>query len=208
MSKRALKKYLSELSKPGLEEQVLDLYERFPAVKKYYNFTFNPKEDQMIAEAKAKIANEYFPVRRKRPRARRSTAQKYIKNFRTLHMQEGLVADLMWYNLETAQKFSARRNVPDAFYKSMLNSFKEAVQFTILNALVPEYRERMERVYKEIHRQNWLWIEDFDRVWDDVSQEFNDNVNQEFKDNVNQEFNSWLTLSTNVTSSSAESIPA
>ena len=166
MSKRALKKYLKELPKEGLEEQVLELYEKFPAVKKYYDFTFNPKEDKMIADAKARIANEYFPLKRRRPRARRSTAQKFIKHFRTLHMQEGLVADLMWYNLETAQRFSAGRNVPDSFYKSMLNSFKEAVQYTIHHGLKVVFADRMRAVYREVIAQGWPLEEEFHRVWD------------------------------------------
>ena len=54
MSKRALKKYLTELNKEQLEEQVLDLYQRFKEVKSYYNFVFNPKEDKLLEEAKVR----------------------------------------------------------------------------------------------------------------------------------------------------------
>ncbi|MGS0528204.1 DUF6155 family protein [Zobellia nedashkovskayae] len=81
MSKRKLKKYLNEIDKDAIEEQLLDLYDRFPEVKEYYNFIFNPKEDKLVQEAKTKISNEYFPVRRRRPKARRSVAQKFIKHF-------------------------------------------------------------------------------------------------------------------------------
>lgn len=166
MSKRILKKYLAELPKEALEEQVLDLYERFSPVKTYYDFVFNPKEEKMLHEAKTKIHNEYFPVKRRRPRARRSVAQKYIRHFLTLGMQEALIADLMWYNLETAQKFSSSRNVPAAFYRSMLNSFTEAVQFTVHQSLLPEFRERMHAVYAEVFRQQWPLKEDFERIWE------------------------------------------
>jgi len=41
MSKRALKKYLKELDKEDLEEQIIDLYERLDEVKVFYNFVFN-----------------------------------------------------------------------------------------------------------------------------------------------------------------------
>ena len=61
----------------------MDLYVRFPTVKAYYDFVFNPKEDKLIQEAKTKISNEYFPLKRKRPKARRSVAQKLIKHFKT-----------------------------------------------------------------------------------------------------------------------------
>ncbi len=99
MSKRALKKYLTELKKKELEEQLMDLYARFPVVKEYYDFIFNPKEDKMVQEAKAKISNEYFPLKRRRPKARRSVAQKYIKHFIKLGVEPHLIADVMLYNL-------------------------------------------------------------------------------------------------------------
>ena len=47
MSKTALKKYLAGLKKKDLELQILDLYGRFPVVKTYYDFVFNPKEEKL-----------------------------------------------------------------------------------------------------------------------------------------------------------------
>ena len=41
MSKRAFKKYIKELDKEDLEEQIMDLYERFDDVRVFYNFVFN-----------------------------------------------------------------------------------------------------------------------------------------------------------------------
>ena len=38
MSKRALQQYLSELNKEQLEEQIIELYEKFSPVKVYYNW--------------------------------------------------------------------------------------------------------------------------------------------------------------------------
>lgn len=166
MSKRALKKYLTELKKKELEEQLMDLYTRFPVVKEYYDFIFNPKEDKMVQEAKAKISNEYFPLKRRRPKARRSVAQKYIKHFIKLGVEPHLIADVMLYNLEIAQTFSQNKNVPDAFYKSMLNSFKEMVQFVSLNALLPNYKDRLIKVYETTQEQDWVFSEGFSRALD------------------------------------------
>ncbi|MDO6820299.1 DUF6155 family protein [Zobellia sp. 1_MG-2023] len=166
MSKRKLKKYLSEIDKDAIEEQLLDLYERFPQVKEYYNFIFNPKEDKLVQEAKTKISNEYFPVRRKRPRARRSVAQKFIKHFIKLGVDPHLIADVMLYNLEIAQVFEKDRNTPDAFYKSMMNSFTEAVQFISINGLLSEYKERIVKIYTITQEQNWQFNEGFSRALD------------------------------------------
>lgn len=166
MSKRALQKYLADLKKKALEEQILDLYQRFPLVKEYYDFVFNPKEDKLIQEAKTKISNEYFPLKRKRPKARRSVAQKYIKHYNKLGVEPHLVADVMLFNLEIAQSFSADRNVPDAFYKSMANSFKEAVQFISVNGLLSDFKERIIRIYRTTEEQNWLFEDEFSRALD------------------------------------------
>ena len=166
MSKRALKKYLTELKKKELEEQLMDLYTRFPVVKEYYDFIFNPKEDKMVQEAKAKISNEYFPLKRRRPKARRSVAQKYIKHFIKLGVEPHLIADVMLYNLEIAQTFSLDKNVPDAFYKSMLNSFNEMVQFVSLNALLPNFKDRLIKVYETTQEQDWAFSEGFSRALD------------------------------------------
>lgn len=154
------------MPREALQEQVIDLYERFPQVKKFYDFAFNPKEDKLLQEAKFKISNEYFPVRRKRPRARRSVAQKYIRQFRTLGMAPYLVADLMLYNLETAQLFARDRRVPQAFYKSMLNSFTEATQYISQQELLPEFKSRIATVYNGIREGQWPLMEGFNRALD------------------------------------------
>ncbi len=166
MSKRALKKYLSSLKKKDLEAQILDLYHRFPVVKEYYDFAFNPKEEKLVQEAKIKIANEYFPVKRKRARARRSVAQKYIKRFLVLGVDAVLIADVMLYNIEIAQSFSSEKNVPDAFYKSMLNSFTEATHHIALHGILPEFKTRILKVYHSAQEQDWPLIEGFSRALD------------------------------------------
>ncbi|MEJ1221939.1 DUF6155 family protein [Sediminicola sp. 1XM1-17] len=166
MSKRALKKYLADLKQEELSDQLLDLYERFPVVKEYYDFVFNPKEDKMVQEAKVKIANEYFPVKRKRPKARRSVAQKFIKHFLKLGVEPQLIADVMLYNVEIAQAFSADKNVPEAFYKSMLNSFTEAVQYVAINALLPDFKERIVKVFQATQNQKWPNEDEFSRALD------------------------------------------
>ena len=168
MSKRALKTYLAQLSKADLEVQLLDLYNRFPEVKTYYDFVFNPKEEKLVQEAKAKISNEYFPLKRKRPKARRSVAQKFIKHFFKLGMEPHLIADVMCFNLEIAQTFEEERNVPDAFYKSMLNSFTELIQYTSVQGLLPNFKGRIVKIYTITQDKNWLYEEDFSKALDIV----------------------------------------
>lgn len=99
MSKRKLKQYLESLSKKELEEQVLELHDRLKEVKTFYSFVFNPKEEKMLDEAKFKVYKEYFPPGKRKPKKRRSVAQKIIKEFVKLGVRSELIADFMLYNI-------------------------------------------------------------------------------------------------------------
>lgn len=167
MSKRDLKKYLASLPKEELEEQLLSLYEKFGEVKAYYDFVFNPKEEKLEQEAKVKIANEYFPIKGKRPKLRRSTAQKYIKHFIILGVDPYVLADVMLFNIETAQKYSAKRELNSAsFYKSILNSYKQAVDYVVINGMAPNFSERIATIKNEAFRQYWENRKEFERIHD------------------------------------------
>jgi hypothetical protein len=165
MSKRDLKKYLADLDKEQIAEQLLALYDKFSDVKTYYDFVFNPKEEKLVQEAKMKISNEYFPIKTKRAKLRRSTAQKYIKHFLLLGVDPFAVTDVMLYAIEVAQKYSARREMRYAsFYKSMLNSFEQAVNYAIANGVIFESKARFLDIFNEVNRQKWENRYEFERV--------------------------------------------
>lgn len=169
MSKRDLKKYLTELNKQQLEEQIIELYEKFTAVKTYYDFVFNPKEDTLLKECKIKISNEYYPQKTsgkpRRPKMRRSVAQKYIKHFILLGVDPFVIGDVMLYSIEIAQTFSAERLVkPETFFKSMLSSFEQAIKFMIANGILEEFKSRIIAISDETRQQNWFNKEEFNAV--------------------------------------------
>ncbi|PRZ23370.1 DUF6155 family protein [Flavobacterium granuli] len=160
MSKRDLKKYVKELSKEQLEEQIIELYEKFSPVKVFYDFVFNPKENTLLLESKIKISNEYFPLktsgRAKKPKMRRSVAQKYIKHFMVLGVDPFVIADLMLYNIEIAQTFSAGHAIKqDLFFKSMLNSFEQATQYLVANGILSDFKSRLKSIQNEAFEQKW-----------------------------------------------------
>lgn len=169
MSKRDLKKYLTELNKVQLEEQIIELYEKFIPVKVYYNFVFNPKEDSLLQDSKLKISNEYFPVkklgRRSKPKMRRSVAQKLIKHFIVLGVDPFVIADVMLYNIEIAQTYSSENPIKqELFYKSMFNSYEQAVEFIISNGIYGEFKSRISAIHQETLVQKWINEFDFERI--------------------------------------------
>jgi hypothetical protein len=165
MSKRDLKKYISELNKEQLQEQILELYDKFIPVKTYYDFVFNPKEDKLLEECKLKISNEYFPVRGKKAKMRRSVAQKYIKHFITLGVDSYIIADVMLYNIEIAQTLSSEKEIKaELFYKSMLTSFNQAISFLIEKGILNDYKSRVVAIKDETLTQNWVNHYEFNAI--------------------------------------------
>ena len=169
MSKRDLKKYVSELNKEQLEEQIIDLYEKFQPVKVYYNFVFNPKEESLLQDSKLKISNEYFPIkklgRRSKPKMRRSVAQKLIKHFVVLGVDPFVIADVMLYNIEIAQSYSSENLIKqELFFKSMFNSFEQAVEFIISNGIYAEFKTRIGSIFQETVDQKWINQYEFERI--------------------------------------------
>ena len=162
MSKRDLKKYLKELDKEQLEEQIIELYDKFSDVKVYYDFAFNPNEEKLIQEAKFKITNEYFPVKGKKAKMRRSVAQKFIKHFIKLGVDVTMVADLMLFTIETAQRFSSKRLIKyESFFKSIFTAYQQAVSFMIENSIINEFLDRVVEIKEEANHQNWINKQEF-----------------------------------------------
>ncbi|MBI3135348.1 MAG: hypothetical protein HYZ14_11795 [Bacteroidetes bacterium] len=157
MSKRELSKYLSSLSKKELEVQVSELYDRLKEVRQFYNFVFNPKEEKMVEEAKFKISKEYFPPSGRKPKRRRSVAQRFLRDFVKLGVEPALVADVMLYNIEVAQAANAEKTInQDSFYKSMLNSFDEALQYTNQHNLHTKLKIRLQQIIDRAEDQRWV----------------------------------------------------
>ena len=165
MSKRDLKKYLNELNKNQLELQILELYEKFSDVKVYYDFVFNPKEDKLMGEAKIKIANEYFPIKGRKPKLRRSVSQKLVKHFISLGVDSYLIADIMLYNIEIAQTYTAEKIIKsDLFYKSMLNSFEQSIGYMIEKGNLYEFKTRVEKIKNQAIKQHWVNRFEFEAI--------------------------------------------
>lgn len=172
MSKRDLKKYMDGLTQQQIAEQILQLYDKFPDVKMYYDFVFRPNEEKLLREAKAKISNEYFPLKTKRPKLRRSTAQKYIKKYMLLGVDAYVILDIMLYNIEVAQKYYSKREIRYAsFYKSILNSYEQAVQYAIEHGFEGEFSQRFQAISAETLVQKWPNHFDFDDLAHKITHE-------------------------------------
>ncbi|MFA5329865.1 MAG: DUF6155 family protein [Prolixibacteraceae bacterium] len=156
MSKRELRKYLKELTKNQLEDQILAIYDRFKNVKEYYDFAFNPRENELIEQCRFQISKEYYPVGTRKAKMRRSVAQKWVKKLILLDADASLLADVMFFNIEIAQSFSSEHIIrQEAFFTSMYKSFDEALHFVSEKGVLGEFRGRIEKIAGDAWDQKW-----------------------------------------------------
>lgn len=156
LAKRDLQKYLSDLTKKQLSEQIIDLYERFKDVKTFYDFAFNPQEDKLIDDFKTRVSKEYFPNTKRKAKMRRSVAQKLIKHFMTIELEPSLLLDAMLFNIEVAQAYTAEKLVKqEAFYKSIYNSFSQAANHAAYHGIFIDNFSRFESIVEDTAKQQW-----------------------------------------------------
>ena len=156
MSKRELRKYLKDLTKEQLEDQIIDVYNRFKEVKEYYDFAFNPRENELMEQCRFQISKEYYPVTSRKAKMRRSVAQKWIKKLILLDADASLLADVMLFNIEIAQTFSGEHIIrQESFFTSMYKSFEEALRFFSEKGIVTEFKGRIEKIAGDACDQKW-----------------------------------------------------
>jgi transcriptional regulator with PAS, ATPase and Fis domain len=136
-------------------------------VKSFYGFVFNPNEGKLLDEAKFKISKEYYPPGKRKPKKRRSVAQKQIKEFIKLGVETSIIADVMIYNVEVAMAFNEEHPASqEAFYKSILKSFQEAVTFLDANGISRDFAGRIEQIIDHVYEQKWINKSGFEDAMD------------------------------------------
>jgi hypothetical protein len=167
MSKRELKKYLKDLTKDQLEDQILDLYNRFKEVKEFYDFAFNPRENELMEQCRFQISKEYYPVKGRKAKLRRSVAQKWIKKLILLDADSSLLADIMFFNIEIAQTYSSEHIIrQDTFFTSIYKSFCEALKFVSEKGIVFEFKGRIQKIANDAWDQKWPNRKNFEDMAD------------------------------------------
>ncbi len=71
----------------------------------------------------------------------------------------------MLYNIEIAQTLSSEKLISsEAFYKSMLNSFEQAISFMIEKGILEDFKSRVVAIKDESVKQNWINKYEFNAI--------------------------------------------
>jgi hypothetical protein len=144
MSKPKLKKELQELTKEQLIEQILDLYDKNKAVKEFYNFYLNPRNEKELAEKyKKQIRKEFNVENPMRSTEKFSVAKRAIADFKGLQPSSEALADVMLYLPESACELTyCYGDYSEQFYISAVNNYATALEFINKNNLLDEFKAR------------------------------------------------------------------
>lgn len=165
MSKRALKKYLSEMPREPLEDLVILLYDKFKPVKIYFDFVFTPQTQKLIDGAKIKIEAEYFPKNFKRAKLRRTVANNFIKHFISLEMAPDRIIELMLFNIKIQLQYSKKRYIrTDSYYKGAHSNFVQLLKFAIQHGFYADIEHDIKQILSDVATQNWPNAENFTAI--------------------------------------------
>jgi hypothetical protein len=144
MSKTALKRELQGLTKEQLVEQILDMYDKSKAVKEFYDFYLNPKNEKSLVEKYKKIIYKEFNLKNPMVAGLKfSVAKRAIADFRSLQPSHEGLADLMLYLPECACEFTANYgDMTQQFYDATCNNFHKALEIIRLEGLLDDFKLR------------------------------------------------------------------
>jgi hypothetical protein len=150
MSKPKLKKELQELTKEQLIEQILDLYDKNKAVKEFYNFYLNPRNEKELAEKyKKQIRKEFNVENPMRSTEKFSLAKRAITDFKGLQPSPEALADVMLYLPESACELTyCYGDFSEQFYDSAYNNYRAALEFIAKNNLLDVFKRRAKQCVK------------------------------------------------------------
>ena len=131
-------------------EQILDLYDKNKAVKEFYNFYLNPKNEKELAEKyKKQIRKEFNVENPMRSTEKFSVAKRAITDFKGLQPSPEALADVMLYLPESACELTyCYGDFSEQFYDSAYNNYRVALEFIANNNLLDVFKRRAKQCVK------------------------------------------------------------
>jgi hypothetical protein len=150
MKKAKFLKHLELLETEGLREELQQLYEKFPEVRKYYSMELGGNQDRerIFAKAKKDIASKYATRSRRRPRRPRiNKINKLLKEVSNISIFKEEMIDLYMYNCELALDFILEYHYhSDPLHNAVVNGVDQACALMVESQSTDEFRERLNRI--------------------------------------------------------------
>jgi hypothetical protein len=169
-----LKRFLQQLSKEQLINQVLELSRSFPQVQDFYQAKVRPADDAAVRQKyKEVIEHEFFPTRGF-GKARLSVARKAVTDYKKVATSEDGVADIMLHYVEVGMAFTNDfGDIDEPFYLSMARMYASALSHIAKHGLEEQFQPRCARIVEKTQNIGWffhdtlcdLYANHFDAEW-------------------------------------------
>ncbi|MFH0856988.1 MAG: DUF6155 family protein [bacterium] len=163
-----LKQHLKSLSQENMMAEIQELFQKFPAVKEFYQVKLNFNgEDDSHKKYKEIIKNEFFPVNGF-GKLRLSVARGAISDFKKLSKNQRLIADLMIFYVEQGVEFTnSYGDICEAFYNSMESMAHSAAEFVVKNKFSDAYKERFKKIAQSTSGIGWGFHDTLEEIYYD-----------------------------------------
>lgn len=161
-----LRKYLHNSPKDTLVDHIVELFNKFPKVKEFYQSKLTDNGDsELHAKYKKIIRDEFFPSRGF-GKMRLSIARQAINDFKKICTKPNLIVDLMIYYVEMGVRFTLDYGDIDApFYYSMESMYDSAAKFAIDNKITEEYLLRFNKILTDTDGLGWGFYDSLDEIY-------------------------------------------
>lgn len=160
--KTSLLKFLNELEKEELVEEIEKLCLKFDVVKKYFEIELSGDATRYVTAAKKEIDRQFFFTNgntRGNPKA--SKLNSILKDFERISIYKEDMIDLLLYRIEQTMRYAKdARNISEALYSSTMIAISRARQIIADEKAEEKFAARM----KEF--ENRWWRYGYDKDWE------------------------------------------
>ncbi len=144
---RQLREYLNKKPRENLVDEIILLYNKYPEIKDYYQFTLSSDGDSRALDKYRKmIRNEFFP-NRGLGKLRLSEINKAIRDFKKVSDSVENLAELMLYYVENGIEFiKTYGDIDEPFYESMENVYENTARMITEHGLKDEFHNHFENL--------------------------------------------------------------
>jgi hypothetical protein len=166
ITRTELKRFLNDLPKDRLVNQVVDLWATLPQVQDYYEAKVRPGNDEHVRQKyRAIVEREFYPARGL-PKMKLSVARKAVMDYKKIAASAEGAADLMIYYVETGVRFTNDYgDIGEAFYSSMAGMYASALEWIAKHDLKPQFEQRCAAIVQDSYDCGYGF-------YDDVSAKF------------------------------------
>jgi len=142
--KQSLLKFLNELEKEELIEEIEKLCTKFDVVKKYFEIELSGDATRYVTSAKKEIGKQfYFSNGNPRTNPKASKLNAIIKEFERVSIYKADVIELLLYRIEQTIAYAKDvRNISEALYSSTMIAIDRVLQLIEAEGAEAKYAGR------------------------------------------------------------------